>query len=201
MRICASARRLGRSAWRLGPPDVSWRLASPPSSSRIPWTWACGRDHRFVRRHCGNRARCRGSPGRLFVAGGVSCWLRRAGRCSACACRRCPVCAGRRCPARAGRLFSSGRIYGACCLPTSVSPLVNSLLLQYRFVFVIGLLAIAAALVTDRTRLPLALRGLKRVIGGSQSPSGGRLPLWRRLLAFAIVLAAFLIAVFPAIRA
>ncbi|MGN0852455.1 MAG: hypothetical protein ACI4Q3_03665 [Kiritimatiellia bacterium] len=71
---------------------------------------------------------------------------------------------------------------------------------QFRFVIVVALLGIAAALLTDRTRLPLALRGLKRVLGkdAGLSPQTDRKrsvsPL-RRLLAFALVLAAFVVAV------
>ena len=68
--------------------------------------------------------------------------------------------------------------------------------LQYRFVFVVALLAVAAVLATDRNRLPIALRGLRRALGGS-SPPGERLPVsrGRRLLALVLVLAAFVLAV------
>ena len=71
-------------------------------------------------------------------------------------------------------------------------------LLQYRFVFVIALLAIAAALLTDRTRLPLALRGIRRTLGGGdkQAPVS-RTPIsrTRRVVAFSLVVLAFLLAV------
>jgi hypothetical protein len=49
-----------------------------------------------------------------------------------------------------------------------------SVLLQYRFVFVIALLAVAAALLTDRNRLPLALRGLRRTLGCEAQASASR---------------------------
>ena len=70
------------------------------------------------------------------------------------------------------------------------------MLLEYRFVFVIALLAVAVALVADRNRLPLALRGVRRALGGSVSAER-RQPVsrWRRLLALTLVLAAFLLAV------
>ncbi len=68
--------------------------------------------------------------------------------------------------------------------------------LQYRFVFVIALLAVAAVLVTDRNRLPVVLRGLRRMLGGSKPPSEN-VPVSRsrRLLALVLVLAAFVLAV------
>ncbi len=69
-------------------------------------------------------------------------------------------------------------------------------LLQYRFVLVIALLAIAAALVTDPARLPLALRGLRRALGGARSQSDSPRPVSkaRRAAAFALVVLAFLVA-------
>ena len=69
--------------------------------------------------------------------------------------------------------------------------------LQYRFVFVVALLAVAAVLVTDRNRLPVVLRGLRRVLGGSSKPPGKNVPVSRsrRLLALVLVLAAFVLAV------
>ena len=73
-----------------------------------------------------------------------------------------------------------------------------SVLLQYRFVVVIALLAVAAALLTDSARLPLALRGLHRVLGkGARAHEDSRLPIsrTRRLVAFALVTLAFLLAV------
>lgn len=73
---------------------------------------------------------------------------------------------------------------------------------QYRFVVVIAILGIAAALATEKGKLPLALRGMKRVLqrdAGAQTPSSsqtrGGEPSWKRLLAFVLVVLAFLIAV------
>ena len=72
-----------------------------------------------------------------------------------------------------------------------------TVLLQYRFVFVIALLAVAAVLVTDRNRLPVVLRGLRRTLGGSSKPPSENVPVSRsrRLLALVLVLAAFVLAV------
>ena len=73
-----------------------------------------------------------------------------------------------------------------------------SVLLQYRFVLVIALLAIAAALLTDVARLPLALRGLRRALGagaGAQADSPRPVSKTRRIVAFALVVLAFLVAV------
>ena len=69
--------------------------------------------------------------------------------------------------------------------------------LQYRFVFVVALLAVAAVLVTDRNRLPVVLRGLRRTLGGPSKPPGKNVPVSRsrRLLALVLVLAAFVLAV------
>lgn len=67
---------------------------------------------------------------------------------------------------------------------------------EYRFVFVVAFLGLAAALLTDRNRLPLALRGLRRTLGTSTPPApSAPVPLWRRLLAFILILLAFLIAI------
>lgn len=71
-------------------------------------------------------------------------------------------------------------------------------LLQYRFVLVIALLAIAVALLADLTRLPLALRGLRRALGGgarTQADSPRPISRTRRIAAFALVVLAFLVAV------
>ena len=72
-----------------------------------------------------------------------------------------------------------------------------SVLLQYRFVLVVALLAAAAALLTDRSRLPLALRGLRRALGGGAVASSAHPPVsrTRRLVAFSLVVLAFLLAV------
>jgi len=71
-----------------------------------------------------------------------------------------------------------------------------SVLLQYRFVLVVALLAIAAALLTDRNRLPLVLRGLRRVVGdGVRTDSPRPISRMRRFVAFSLVMLAFLLAV------
>jgi len=66
-------------------------------------------------------------------------------------------------------------------------------------ILVIALLGVAAALATPTGRLPLALRGIRRVLKrdvASKEPDDKsvQVPLWRRLLAFALVVAAALIA-------
>ena len=70
---------------------------------------------------------------------------------------------------------------------------------QNRFVAVIALLGIAAALATEKGRLPLALRGMKRMLqrdaGASEQQARKAVPLWKRLLAFALVVLAFVVAV------
>lgn len=70
---------------------------------------------------------------------------------------------------------------------------------QYRFVAVIVILGIAAALATEKGRLPLALRGMKRMLqrdaGASEQQTRKEVPLWKRLLAFALVVLAFVVAV------
>lgn len=73
---------------------------------------------------------------------------------------------------------------------------------QYRFVVVIAILGIVAVLATEKGRLPLALRGMKCVLqkdAGVQTSSSSQtqagVPLWKRLLAFVLVVLAFLIAV------
>ena len=69
----------------------------------------------------------------------------------------------------------------------------------YRFIPVVLLLGLAAFLLVDKSKLPLALRGLKKVLGGAvpaaEPATRPPVPVWRRLLAFFLVLAAFLIAV------
>ncbi len=71
---------------------------------------------------------------------------------------------------------------------------------NYRFVIVIAFLALACVLLRKKGELPLALRGIRRIMrrdGNSQSPAVpvGDVPAWKRFLAFVIVIAAFLIAV------
>jgi len=79
----------------------------------------------------------------------------------------------------------------------------NFLFWILKIVTVIGLLGVAAVMATPRGRLPLALRGLKRMLdrdrggGGRASPDGtGERPSTvRRLVAFSLVLLALLVAV------
>ena len=72
---------------------------------------------------------------------------------------------------------------------------------MYRFIPVVALLGLAAFLLVDKSKLPLALRGLKKVLGaaapsrGGAAPSTPPVPAWKRLLAFALSLVAFLLAV------
>lgn len=70
-----------------------------------------------------------------------------------------------------------------------------------RIVFVIALLGGAAALATPKGRIPLALRGVCRILrkdrgetAASADSFAAKVPLWRRLLAFALVLIAVLTA-------
>ena len=66
----------------------------------------------------------------------------------------------------------------------------------YRFVPVVLLLGVAAALLTDTSKLPIALRGLRRAIGrDSGGGAAHKVPAWRRWLAFVLVVAAFALAV------
>ena len=64
----------------------------------------------------------------------------------------------------------------------------------FRVVAVTILLAVAAVLLTDRSRLPLALRGLAKTLG-SRANSPGGVSRRRRLIAFVLILAAFGLAV------
>ena len=66
-------------------------------------------------------------------------------------------------------------------------------------VLIIALLGAAAALATPPGRLPLALRGVYRILKKdrgecSAPPAAGPAPLWRRILAFFLVLLAALLA-------
>lgn len=73
------------------------------------------------------------------------------------------------------------------------------ILYQYRFVPVIALLVAAAVITTPPNRLPLALRGLRKMLGrGSGPDQDAEKPVTRgrRLLACMLVLLAFLLAVF-----
>ena len=68
------------------------------------------------------------------------------------------------------------------------------LLHAFRFVPVVILLGVAAALLRHSDEPPLALRGLKRILDGGKQPPEEPVPLYRRLLAFACVLAAIVLA-------
>ena len=66
-------------------------------------------------------------------------------------------------------------------------------------VLIIALLGAAAALATPPGRIPLALRGVYRILKKDRGecaalPSSGPAPLWRRILAFFLVLIAALLA-------
>ena len=68
----------------------------------------------------------------------------------------------------------------------------------WRFIPVVALLGIAAYLLVDKSKLPLALRGLKKVLGNAASDAARGappVPAWKRWLAFVLILVAFLLAV------
>ena len=68
----------------------------------------------------------------------------------------------------------------------------------YRFIPVVALLGLAAFLLVDKSKLPLALRGLKKVLGTTTAPSvpsAPPVPAWKRLLAFLLILVAFFLAI------
>ena len=68
----------------------------------------------------------------------------------------------------------------------------------WRFIPVVALLGVAAYLLVDKSKLPLALRGLKKVLGNAAPAEPGDappVPAWKRWLAFALILVAFLLAV------
>ena len=68
----------------------------------------------------------------------------------------------------------------------------------YRFIPVVLLLGFASFLLVDKSRLPLALRGLNKMLGTRMtvaSTSFAAVPPWKRLLAFVLVVVAFLIVV------
>lgn len=61
---------------------------------------------------------------------------------------------------------------------------------------VIGLVTVAAALATPPGRIPLAFRGIFKLLGRNVAPaeSAGAAPLWKRFVAFLLVLAAAVVA-------
>lgn len=69
---------------------------------------------------------------------------------------------------------------------------------QYRFVVVVALLGAAAALATEKGRLPLALRGLRKALpraaGAAETAPRPGVSVWRRLAALGLCLAAFAVA-------
>ena len=68
----------------------------------------------------------------------------------------------------------------------------------YRFIPVVAVLGLAAFLLVDKSKLPLALRGLKKVLGNATPVAPGDappVPTWKRWLAFALVLIALFLAI------
>lgn len=68
----------------------------------------------------------------------------------------------------------------------------------YRFIPVVLLLVFAAWLLVDKSKLPLALRGLGKMLGTRMTvtaASVAAVPPWKRLLAFVLVVVAFLIVI------
>lgn len=81
--------------------------------------------------------------------------------------------------------------------PAPASP---SFIRIYRFMPVVLLLVVAATLLTDKSKLPLALRGLGKLLGGNTrmavaAASAAGVPPWKRLLAFVLIVLAFALAV------
>ena len=62
-----------------------------------------------------------------------------------------------------------------------------------RVAAVVALVCAAAALASPPGRIPLALRGLARALGGAKQPAAA-VPAWRKWLALALVAAAVAIA-------
>ena len=66
----------------------------------------------------------------------------------------------------------------------------------FRFVPVVAFLGLAAALLTDKSRLPLVLRGLKKTLErNTEKTPYAPPPAWKRALAFLLILLAFAVAV------
>ena len=81
------------------------------------------------------------------------------------------------------------------------SGIITTMLHQYRFVVVIALLGLAAALATEKGKLPLALRGLKKTLrrdAGVREPTADArhagVPVWKRLVALVLCVLAFVVA-------
>ena len=72
-----------------------------------------------------------------------------------------------------------------------------------RIVLVVACLGAAAAVATSRGRMPLALRGIRKMlrkdagVRDTAKPEGESVALWRKLLAFVLVLLAAVLAVCP----
>ena len=62
-----------------------------------------------------------------------------------------------------------------------------------RLVVVMALVCVAAALATPKGRLPLALRGVAKLFHLTSDEQ--RVPVWKRLVAFLLVIAALLLAI------
>jgi len=69
-----------------------------------------------------------------------------------------------------------------------------------RMILVIALVIAAAALATPKGRLPLALRGLMKIMrkdtGREVTARTDGVPTWKRLIAFVLVILAFFLAMF-----
>ena len=63
----------------------------------------------------------------------------------------------------------------------------------FQVIAVLALVVVAAVLATPPNKVPLALRGLMRIMK-KDGASAGRVPVWKRLLAFVLVLIAFALA-------
>ena len=72
-----------------------------------------------------------------------------------------------------------------------------------RIVLVVACLGAAAAVATPRGRMPLALRGIRKMlrkdagVRDTAKPEGESVAPWRKLLAFVLVLLAAVLAVCP----
>ena len=69
----------------------------------------------------------------------------------------------------------------------------------FQVIAVLALVVVAAVLATPPNKVPLALRGLMRIMKkdcglAADGTGAGRVPVWKRLLAFVLVLIAFALA-------